>query len=126
MTPTMHKILIYGAIVIENALLPIGQHSEEAAEARNKYFRLHRQNFARNFSRVSCNLDVLNRLLLSSDPVITGMRPVPRKKIQNFLTETVDMLLPAVPHIHPDTEDSHDDESSEELQVSSDDETSFG
>jgi hypothetical protein len=66
---------------------------------------------------------VLNRLLLSSDPVITGMRPVPRKKKTPFLTETVDMLLPAVPHINPDTEDSHDEEPSEELEVSSDDET---
>ena len=72
MTRTMHKILIHGASVMENALLPIGQLSEEAAEARNKYFRLYRQNFARKFSRVSCNLNVLNRLLLSSDPVITG------------------------------------------------------
>jgi hypothetical protein len=71
MTPSMHKMLIHGAIVIENALLPIGQLSDEAAEARNKYFRLYRQNFARKFSRMSCNLDVLNRLLLSSDPVIT-------------------------------------------------------
>ena len=174
MTPTMHKISIHGAIVIENALPPIGQLSEEAAEAHNKYFRLYRQktghdphspkccvvlyivcfvsfcvlfvckcvlyychrvttqlqltnisyqNFARKFSRVSCKLDVLNTLLLSSDPVITGMRPVPRTKTQPFLAETVDMLLPAVPHINPDTEDSHDDESSEELQVSSDDET---
>jgi hypothetical protein len=41
MTPPMHKMLIHGAIVIENALLPIGQLSEEAAEARNKYFRLY-------------------------------------------------------------------------------------
>jgi hypothetical protein len=50
------------------------------------------------------------------------MRPVPRKK-KPFLTETVDMLLPVVPHINPDTEDLHDDKSSEEVQVSSDDET---
>jgi len=84
MTPTVHKILIHGAIVIDNAILPIGQLSEEPAEARNKYFRPDRQNFARKFSRVSCNLDVLNRLLLSSDTVITGMRPVPRKKGTNF------------------------------------------
>jgi hypothetical protein len=123
MTPTMHKMLINGAIVIVSALLPIGQLAEEAAEARNKYFRPYRQNFARKFSRVSCNLDVLNRLLLSSDPDITGMRAVPqKKKTQPFLTETVDMLLPAVPQINPDTEDSHDDESSEELQVSCGDE----
>lgn len=38
-TPAMHKILIHGPTVIENALLPIGQLSEEAAEARNKHFR---------------------------------------------------------------------------------------
>jgi len=37
--------------------------------------------------------------------------------------ETVDMLLPVVPHTHPDIEDSHDDESSEELHVSSNDQT---
>jgi hypothetical protein len=59
MTLTMHKILIRGAILIENALLPIGQLSEETAEALNKYFRIYRQNFARAFSRVSCKLDLL-------------------------------------------------------------------
>ncbi|CAG9760196.1 unnamed protein product [Ceutorhynchus assimilis] len=71
MTPTMHKILMHSATVIKNALLPIGQLSEEAAEARNKHFRQYRQNFARKFSRVSCNLDVINRLLLSSDPLLS-------------------------------------------------------
>lgn len=38
MTPTMHNILLHGADIIENAILPIGQLSEEAAEARNKHF----------------------------------------------------------------------------------------
>jgi hypothetical protein len=49
MTPSVHKILIHGAIVIENALVPIDQLSEEAAEARNKYFRLYRQNLQGSF-----------------------------------------------------------------------------
>ncbi|CAH1108526.1 unnamed protein product [Psylliodes chrysocephalus] len=53
MTPTMYKILVYGAVIIEKALLPIGQLSEEAAEARNKHFRSYRQDFARKFSRES-------------------------------------------------------------------------
>ncbi|KAJ4444718.1 hypothetical protein ANN_06515 [Periplaneta americana] len=85
MTPTMHKILIHGPTVIENALLPIGQLSEEAAEARNKHFRSYRQNYARKFSRESCNLDIINRLLLSSDPLLTSMRPTPRKRTKPFL-----------------------------------------
>jgi hypothetical protein len=112
MTPTMHKILVHRALVTQNALLPIGQLSEEAAEARNKHFRLYRQNFARKFSRVSCNLDVLNRLLLSSDPVITGMR----------LKETIAMLRPALPYLFSHAEESDDEESSEERHVSSDEE----
>lgn len=125
MTPTMHKILIHGPIVIENALLPVGQLSEEAAEARNKHFRLYRQNYARKFSRVSCNLDVLNRLLLSSDPVLTGMRRQPRKRTKPFLKETLEMLLPAKPtNQDPDTAES-EDESSEEVEVSSDEEMSL-
>ncbi|KAF2891360.1 hypothetical protein ILUMI_14813 [Ignelater luminosus] len=87
--------LIYRSIVIEKVLLPIGMMSEEIAEARNKHFRLYRQDFARKFSRESCNLNVINRLLLSSDPVITGMRPTPKKTTKPFLKETVEMLLPA-------------------------------
>lgn len=85
MTPTVHKILMHAPTIIEHALVPIGQLSEEAAEARNKHFRLFRQNYARKFSRVSCNRDVLNRLLLSSDPLLTGMRQLTKKKEDSFL-----------------------------------------
>lgn len=95
MSPTVHKILLHGPIVIERALLPIGNLSEEAAEARNKHFRLYRQNFARKFSREECNLDVINRLLLTSDPLITGMRPKPKKMSKQFLKETLNLLLPS-------------------------------
>lgn len=63
MTPTMHKVLLHGSIIIEHALLPIGQLSKEADEAPNKHSRLYRQNYSRKFSRESCNLDVINRLL---------------------------------------------------------------
>ena len=43
MPVTVHKILIHGAFVISNALLPIGQLSEEAQEARNKDFKRYRE-----------------------------------------------------------------------------------
>lgn len=94
MTPTLHKILVHGPIIVQHALLPIGQLSEEAAEARNKNFREYRQRYSRKCSREACNLDVINRLLLTSDPIITGLRPLPRKKTKSFLKETIDMLLP--------------------------------
>ena len=55
MTPTLHKVLVHGPDIVENALLPIGQLSEEAAEARNKHFREYRLSYARKFSRKDCN-----------------------------------------------------------------------
>jgi hypothetical protein len=39
MPPTVHKLLIHGADIIENEVLPIGQLSEVAQEARNKDFK---------------------------------------------------------------------------------------
>lgn len=86
MSPTLHKVLRHGAEVIKHALLPIGQISEEAAEARNKHIRQYRLNYSRKFSRVECNMDVLNRLLLTSDPLLTSMRKnINLKKNRTFI-----------------------------------------
>lgn len=71
MSPTVHKILIHAPSVIKHALLPIGQLSEEASEARNKHFRQYREHFSRKFSRTECLEDIINRLLLTSDPYIS-------------------------------------------------------
>lgn len=98
MTPTMHKILIHGSVIIKNALLPIGQLTEEAAEARNKHFRSYRQDFARKFSRESCNKDVFHRLLLSSDPLMSSMRYVSKRHKKVFLPEALQMLMPSDPN----------------------------
>ncbi|KAL4721448.1 hypothetical protein ACJJTC_007165 [Scirpophaga incertulas] len=93
MSPTIHKILVHGAKVISNAILPIGQLSEEAAEARNKYIRQYRLNFARKFSRVDCNRDILNRLLLSSDPYLSCNRPKNHKKSIPFSPEALNLMV---------------------------------
>ncbi|GBM89618.1 hypothetical protein AVEN_156870-1 [Araneus ventricosus] len=122
MSPTMHKILIHGPIVIENAIRPLGQLSEEAAEARSKHFRSFRQNSARKFSRLSCYEDVLNRLLLSLDPVLMGMRPTMRKKSKSFLKETLEMLLPMEFSEVLDEEDSDHEETDNGINDLSSDE----
>ena len=75
MSPTVHKVLIHGPEIIQHAELPIGILSEEAGEHRNKHFREFRQKFSRKFSRVECNRDLLNRLLITSDPLISSLRP---------------------------------------------------
>ncbi|KAF2881778.1 hypothetical protein ILUMI_24393 [Ignelater luminosus] len=46
---------------------------------------------------ISCNYDIFNRWLLSSDPFITGIRPKPKRRTNAFLSETLEMLLPDDP-----------------------------
>ncbi|CAG4976575.1 unnamed protein product [Parnassius apollo] len=110
MTPTMHKILVHGAVIIEKALLPIGQLSEEAAEARNKHFRCYRQDFARKFSRKDCNQVIFNRLLLSSDPLLSSIRTVKKRKAETFLPETLAMFVSAESNILSENSSESDEE----------------
>jgi hypothetical protein len=76
MSPTVHKILIYGATIIQHALVAIGQLSEEAQEALTKDFKHIREHNTRQCSRIATNEDLLNNLLISSDPVITSLRVI--------------------------------------------------
>lgn len=94
MSTTVHKILVHGPIIISKALLPIGQLSEEAQEARNKDFRAYRRSYSRKTSRKSSNEDIFNNLLISSDPYITSFRQLPKKRISKFPREVIEMLKP--------------------------------
>lgn len=88
----MHKVLIHGSEVIDHALLSIGELSEEAAESTNKNIKLFRRDHTRKMSRVTTNADLLNRLLMSSDPFITSLRKLPHKK-ESVLSQAVLNLL---------------------------------
>lgn len=94
MTPTVHKVLMHGPLIVKNALIPIGTLSEEAAEVRNKHFRDYRENYSRKFSREDCNRDILYRLLLTSDPYLSSIRPRPKKISKPFSSSAKEMLLP--------------------------------
>jgi hypothetical protein len=52
MPASVHKILLHDADVIKHCLLPIGQLSEEASEARNKQYKSFREHFTRKTSRI--------------------------------------------------------------------------
>lgn len=114
MTPTVHKVLVHGATIIKKALVPIGQLSEEAAEARNKHFRLYRAKYSRKSNREACNRDVLNWLLLSSDPFVSCSRQRSTKKSKPYSSETLQLLLPArsdgSPDKHQEESDAEDEE----------------
>lgn len=93
MPPTLHKFFIHGADIISSALLPIGQLTEEAQEARNKDFKKYREHYSRKCSREKSNEDVFNQFLLSSDPLLTSKRQLPKKKLQCLPEQALELLV---------------------------------
>jgi len=92
MPTTVHKLLIHGPQIIASALLPIGQLSEEAQESRNKDIKKYREGFSRKCSREKTMEDVLNWLLVSSDPYISSLRKLPQKKLKELSPEARQLL----------------------------------
>lgn len=74
MSTTVHKIFNHGHAIVSHSPLPVGQLSEEALKARNKDFKVYREHFSRKTSRLDTMTDIFNRMLISSDPVITSQR----------------------------------------------------
>ena len=74
MPVTVHKILLHGPDVMRYFLLPIGQYSEKAADARNEDLRNIRQYKTRKISRVATNSDLAHSLLVNSNPFIGYLR----------------------------------------------------
>lgn len=118
MPTTVHKILIHSPQVIATAILPIGQLSEEAQEARNKDIKRYHEGFSRKCSRKNTLEDVFHMLLVSSDPFISSLRKLPKKKIKKLPEEVVAMLLP--PCLTGSETDSEEDQSYESEKSSSD------
>lgn len=80
MPPSVHKILCHGSSIAKSFMIPIGQLSEEAQEAKNKDIKNFREYHSRKTSRIDTNTDIFNRLLLSSDPLLSNLREVKKKK----------------------------------------------
>jgi hypothetical protein len=98
MPASVHKVLIPGSAIVSAALLPIGQLAEEAQEARIKDIKKFREHYTRKLSRESTNLDLMRRLMLTLDPVISSLRELP-KKSRGSLPSVVLALLEAPPSL---------------------------
>ena len=98
MLTSVHKLLIHSAQIVAHALLPVGQLSEEAQEARNKDIKKYRKDFSRKCSRVKTMEDVFKRLLVTSDPYVSSIRKLPQKKMKSLTKEATGLLLsPEIP-----------------------------
>ncbi|XP_065658304.1 uncharacterized protein LOC136082822 [Hydra vulgaris] len=74
MPQSLHKILLYGHVVLRRMLLPIGMFSERVQEARNKNFKRFHENYTRKCSRSKTNYGVLCQHSCLSNPIISSMR----------------------------------------------------
>ena len=84
MSASAHKLLLHGADIIESLPLPVGQLSEDVIEAGHKTYKNLRQGHSKKISRIDTNLDILNWMLVFSDPVITSKQKK-TKKIEQVL-----------------------------------------
>ena len=89
MPSSEHKILIHGADVIDSLVLPIGQLSEEALESRHKDCRYNTEYSTRKIGRKQTIEDLLHALLISSDPFISSIRPLPKRKSGTLAPEVL-------------------------------------
>ena len=88
----VHKVLMHTSQIMKIKQLPIGSLSEEAQEARNKDVRNFRQFLSRKDSHVHTNQDVVRRLLVSSDPYISGLREPSKQNNSSLPDEAMNML----------------------------------
>ena len=82
----IHALLIHGAAISASSIIPIGTMSEEAQEAQNKDNKLFRLQHARKTSQTDSMSDVIHRLMVTGDIVISSKsinksntRPLPHK-----------------------------------------------
>lgn len=89
---SVHKLLIHGPVTVQYALLPIGELSEEAQEAKNRDIRKYRQGHTRKISGTKVNEDLFHRLLLSSDPYLSKLS-CRKTKIRNIDAEMRSLII---------------------------------
>lgn len=93
MPSSVHKILIHGENIIRyNAVLPLGQLSEDAQESRNKDYKLFRLHHSRKCSRLATNEDVFHTLLYTSDPYITSLKKSSKRILVELDEEALQLV----------------------------------
>lgn len=86
----------------------LGKLSEDAQESRNKDYKTIREHHTRKDTRQHTNEDLLNMLLVSSDPYISSIRIIPNKTNQDISDEVRSLLLinDSLDNIESDLNDS--------------------
>lgn len=94
MTPTLHKVLVHGAEIINASPFPLGVLTEESAESRNKFMKHDRKYHARLSNRVDNLTDIFHNALQLSDPYFSCKHHSTQKskRKRSLPQEVIDLL----------------------------------
>jgi hypothetical protein len=107
--PTVHKIVVHGAAIIDAIDLPIGLLSEEPSEANNRRLRLAKWNHSRRNSRINTFTDMYNRCMDGSDPMVLSYiveEKLAKRPNRNLPPEVDDLIEEEVFFSDTETEDT--------------------
>ncbi|GBN79412.1 hypothetical protein AVEN_137103-1 [Araneus ventricosus] len=77
---------------MDSCILPIGRLSGVGQEAKNKHNKKFRELFTSKTSRIYTNKDLINILLLTTDPFIANLRARPKTKRGKISNEVRELL----------------------------------
>jgi hypothetical protein len=128
--PTVHKIVVHGAAIIDAIDLPLGLLSEEPSEANNRRLRLAKWNHSRRNSRINTFTDMYNRCMDGSDPMVLSYiveEKLAKRPKRNLPPEVEDLIVEEVFFSDTETEDIEMDisETNSEDESESEAETVF-
>jgi hypothetical protein len=93
--PSVHKIMVHGADIIDAIDLPLGLLSEEPSEANNRRLRLAKWNHSRLNSRINTFTDMYNRCMDGSDPMVLSYiveEKLAKRPKRNLPPEVADLI----------------------------------
>lgn len=93
MPVSVHKIIIYGELVAQAIMLPIGMMSEEAQEASNKVYKQVRQKHTRKMDRAKTITDLMHMMLAMLDPVIAKARGFLKEKNHDLPEQVLPLII---------------------------------
>lgn len=108
---SVHKLLLHGAETVKNRILPIGQMSEEAQESSNKIYRRVREYHSRKDSFHHTTEDVIQSMIVRSDPLISNIRSQILRSYQK--TEKQELPIEVLELVSTTNDDDQDEEDEE-------------
>ena len=97
LSPTLHRVLVHGKEIVQATPLAIGITSEEGSEANTKFARHFLKHHTRKTSNTNTIVDLFNRLMNISDPLVIAFSKETEKKTREIQADLA-VLCPSLRH----------------------------